>query len=80
MKGKLGLASNVRFIDNLQKVFKENTEEFAAKDVSGHKWNDFSLNLLDAWNLKEESSPADPNAEQDELPAASQDYILNQYI
>ena len=78
MKSRLGLTSNARFIDNLQKVFKENSKEFAAKDVSEYKWNDFSLNLLDAWNLKEESSLAD--ADEDELPAASQDYILTQYI
>ena len=79
MKSSLGLAANVRFIDTLQKVFRANTKEFAAKDVSGHKWSDFSLILLDAWNLKEHSSAADANAD-DEPPAASQDYILNQYI
>ena len=77
VKGSLGLESNVRFIDKLQTVFRGNTKEFTARDVSGHKWSEFSLILMDVWNLKGQSSAADAD---DDLPAASQDYILNQYI
>lgn len=78
MKSRLGLTSNVRFIDNLQKVFQDSSKEFAAKDVAEHRWSEFSLSLLDAWNLKKDGSPADDD--EDQLPAASQDFILNQYI
>ena len=75
--------TNAHFIDNLQKVFKEDTKELVlSNEVSKCKWSAFSHKLLEAWNLKEDDDNLDDEIDKgnENSQKASQDYILNQYI